>query len=156
MQAPTFHVINAIVPVADVFGTSNDSDIISPRGGGVLFIIYSGAVSGAAVNTITVEACSTIGAAATTEIPFMYRQCVATDVWSDWTAASVPATGFSADNTVANSMFQVWVDPAEIAETGYEFVRLSTFETGNFTILGGVLAIVIDERYGPTTESMLT
>jgi len=157
MLAPTFHVVNALAPVADFYsgGTAAfNTDIISARGGGVLFVIQSGATAGAAANTITVEACSTITATAVTTIPFVYRECVATDVWGAWTAATT--AGFSAVNTVANSMWQIWVDPAEIAETGYEFVRLSGDETGDFAVVGGILAIVLDERYGPTTESMLT
>jgi hypothetical protein len=157
MTAPTFHVVNALAPVADFYsggGAAFDTDIISARGHGVLFIIQSGVSAGAAANTITVEACSTITATATTTIPFLYRQCVATDVWSEWTAAT--ATGFSAVNTASNSMFQIWVEPAEIAETGYEFVRLSGDETADHAVIGGILAIVLDPRYGPTTETMLT
>lgn len=157
MTAPTFHVVNALPPVADFYSGgagAMDTDIISPRGSGVLFIIQSGVSAGAAANTITVEACSTIAAAATTTIPFLYRQCVATDVWGEWTAATT--AGFSAVNTVSNSMWQIWVDPAEIAETGYEYVRLSSDETADHAVIGGVLAIVLDPRFAPTSETMLT
>ena len=149
-----FHLVNALPPVADVFATSSDSDIIDAgMGDGVLFVIYSGAVSGAAVNTVTVEASSTITATAVTTVPFVYRACVATDVWGAWTAAAV--AGFSANNPVANSMWQIYVDSAEIAEAGYRYVRLSTDETGNFTVLGGVLAMVINPRYAPMPVTVL-
>ena len=149
-----FHVINAIPPVADVFASAANTDIIDAGvGDGVLFIIYSGAVSGAAVNTVTIEASSTTGAAAVATVPFVYRACVATDVWGAWTAAA--KTGFSADNTAANSMWQVYVDSAEIGEEGYRYVRLATDETGNFTVLGGVLAMVINPRYAPMVGSAL-
>ncbi len=154
MSTPTFHVVNALVPVADVFGTSSDSDVVNAQGGGVLFIVYSGAVSGAAVNTATVEACDNVTPSNTTTVPFVYRESVLTDIWGDWTAAT--ATGFSMTNTVANSMWQIFVDAAELAEEGYGYVRLSTDETGNFTILGGVLAIVIDGRFEPITTTLLT
>jgi len=154
MGIPTFHVVNAIQPVADFASTSFDSDIINCQGGGVLFILYSGAVSGAAVNTVTVEASDDVSATSTTAVPFIYRQCVATDIWSDWTAATV--AGFSATNTVAGSMWQVYVDSAELGEEGYKYVRLSGDETGNFTILGGVIAIVIDGRYEPRNTTLLT
>jgi hypothetical protein len=154
MSIPNFHVVNAIQPVADFAATSFDSDIVKALGEGVLVIIYSGAVSGAAASTITVEACSTITATAVATVPFIYRECVATDVWGEWTAAA--ATGFSALNTVAGSMWQIWVDSAELAEEGYTYVRLSGDETANFTILGGVLAIVVTGRYEPRTTTLLT
>jgi len=143
--------------VADFYSggaSAFDTDIISARGSGVLFIIQSGVSAGAAANTITVEACSTTAAAATTAIPFEYRECVATDVWGEWTAAT--SAGFSAVNTVSNSMWQIWVDPQEIAETGYEYVRLSGDETADHAVIGGILAIVLDPRFAPTAETMLT
>jgi hypothetical protein len=153
-MVPNFHVVNALVPVADAFDTANDTDIIDAGvGDGVLFIMISGAVSGAAVNTITVEASSNIAAGAVATVPFVYRTCVATDVWGAWTAAT--ATGFSFNNSVANSMFQVYVDSAEIAEEGYRYVRLSTDETANFTVTAGIVGIVVNPRYGPTTTSAL-
>ena len=154
MSIPNFHVVNAISPIADFAATSFDSDIVRVEGEGILFIIYSGAVSGAAASTVTVEACSTITATAVATVPFIYRACVATDIWGEWTAAA--ATGFSADNTVAGSMWQIWVDSAELAEEGYKYVRLSGDETSNFTILGGVLAIVIGGRYEPRITTLLT
>jgi len=148
------HVINALPPVADAFDTSKDSDIIDAGAGeGVLFIIQEGATGGAAASTITVEASSTITATAVATVPFIYRQCVATDVWGAWTAATV--TGFSMVNTAANSMWQVYVDSAEIAEEGYRYVRLSTDETANFAVTAGVLALVINPRYSPTIASAL-
>lgn len=143
-----FHVVNALVPVADAFDTAKDTDIIDPQGGGVLFIIQEGATAGAAVNTITVEACSTITASATTTIPFIYRQCTSGDTWGAWTAATT--AGFSATMTTANSMWQVYVDPAEVAETGYRYVRLSTDETGDFAVTAGILAIVMPVRHAPS------
>jgi hypothetical protein len=151
MNIPNFHVVNALVPVADAFNASSDSDIIDPQGGWVLFIIQQGANAGGA-STVTVEACSTIAAAATTTIPFAYRSCVATDVWGAWTAATT--AGFTT-STVANTMHQVLVDPAEIAETGYRFVRMSTDETTDAAVTAGVLALVIDGRYEPAPASML-
>ena len=152
---PEFHVINALPPVADAFDTAKDSDIIDAGAGeGVLFIIQEGATAGAATSTITVEASSTIGAAAVATVPFIYRQCVATDVWGAWTAAE--KTGFSAVMTVANSMWQIYVDSAEIAEEGYQYVRLSTDETGNFEVTAGVLALIINPRFAPTVTTALT
>ena len=152
-----FHVVNALPPIADGYsgGTqAMDTDIIDAgMGDGVLFILHNGVASGAAVQTVTVEACSTINGPATTTVPFVYRECVATDVWGAWTAAT--ATGFSATMTASNSMWQVYVDSAEIAEAGYRYVRLSTDETANFEVVAGVLALVINPRYTPMPVSVL-
>ena len=153
-MVPNFHVVNALAPVADAFDTAMDTDIIDAGvGDGVLFIIQNGAISGAAVNTVTIEASSNIAAGAVATVPFVYRQALATDVWGAWTAATT--TGFSASMTVAGRMFQIYVDSAEIAEEGYRYVRLSTDETGNFTVTAGVLAIIVNPRYGPTTSSAI-
>ena len=149
-----FHVVNALPPVADAFNTAMDTDIVDAGAGeGVLFLIHCGAVTGAAVNTVTVEASSTIGATAVATVPFVYRACVATDVWGDWTAAA--KTGFSAAMGGANAMYQVYVDSAEIAEEGYQYVRLSTDETGNFEVVAGVLALIINPRYAMQPSSVL-
>ena len=152
MTAPTFHIVNAIPPIADIEEGGMLTDIISARGGGVLFIYYTG-VNAGADSAITVQACSTITATATTAIPFVYRSCVATDVWGDWAEAT---SNTFTTSQVSNAMHQIWVDPAEIAETGYEFVRMVGTEDTDTTCLGGVLAIVLEPRYGPTTETFLT
>jgi hypothetical protein len=148
------HVVNALPPLADRFDTATDSDIIDAgTGEGVLFIVHEGATAGAAISTITVEASSTITATAVSTVPFVYRTCLADDTWGAWTASA--KTGFSAVMTTANSMWQVYVDSAEIAEEGYRYVRLSTDETGNFAVTGGVIAMVINPRYAPQVGSAL-
>ena len=152
MQAPTFHVVNAIVPVADVEDTSNDSDVVNCQGGGVLFIYQTGANAGGD-STITVEACDNVTPSNTTAVPFVYRSCVATDIWSAWTAATT--AGFTSSQ-VANAMHQVYVDGAELAEEGYGYVRFSTTEDTNASVTGGVLAIVMNGRYEPITTTLLT
>jgi len=152
MGIPNFHVVNAMAPVADMFDTSFDSDVINAQGGGVLFIIQQG-VSGGSISTITVEACDDKDASNSAVVPFIYRSCVATDVWGDWTAATT--AGFSS-SAVTNSMHQIYVDGAELAEEGYGYVRLSGDETTNFANIAAVLAIVIDGRYEPAPATLLT
>jgi hypothetical protein len=150
------HMVNALPALADRFDTAANTDIIDVGGGaGVLFCVNTGAVSGAAASTVTVEACSTITATATTAVPFIYRTCLATDVWGAWTAAAV--AGFSMVHTAsaANAMWQIYVDAAEVAETGYRFVRMTTAETANFTVTASVTAFVIDPRFVAQVESLL-
>jgi hypothetical protein len=97
------HVINGLVPVADAFDTIQYTDIIDAGNGeGVLFIIQTGATAGAGTQLLLVNASSTITATAETAVPFIYRQCVATDVWGEWTA--VAATGVTVSTGVAKSM----------------------------------------------------
>ena len=153
-MVPGFHVINALSPVADAFATEKDTDIVDAGvGDGVLFIIHTGVASAAATSTLTVEASSTIGAGATAVVPFVYRECLATDVWGDWTAATT--TGYLATMTASNGMWMVYVDSAEIAEEGYRYVRLSTDEGSGGAVVGGVLAIIINPRYSVANESAL-
>jgi len=157
MTMPNFHVINALPPVADAYslgGGANDTDIIDAGAGdGVLFILHNGVSGGAATNTITIEASSTIGAAAVATVPYYYRECVSTDVWGAWTASAKAGTLLTM--TASNSMWQIWVDSSEIIEEGYQYVRLSTDETGNFEVLAGILAIIVNPRYSPTISSAL-
>ena len=153
-MVPGFHVINALSPVADAFAVSMDTDIIDAGvGDGVWFIVHTGVASAAATSTITIEASSNIGAAATATVPFVYRACVGTDVWGAWTAATT--TGFLATMTASNGMWQVYVDSAEIAEEGYRYVRLSTDEGAGGAVVGGVLAIIVNPRYSPAVGSAL-
>jgi len=148
-----FHVVNVLPPLADQYAGTQDTDIVDAGAGeGVLFVIQNGAVSGAAVSTITVEASDDVSASNVATVPFVYRTNLATDVWSDWTAATT--AGFSAAMG-ANTMFQVYVDSAEIAEEGYQFTRLSTDETGNFTVLSGVVAYIMNPRFALQPDSVL-
>ncbi len=152
MSIPNFHVVNALAPVADFAATSFDTDIIRVEGEGILFVVQQG-VNAGGISTITVEACSTITATAVATVPFIYRSCVATDVWGEWTAAA--ATGFSS-SAVAASMHQIYVDAAELAEEGYAYVRLSGDETTDLAVIGSILAIVIGGRYTPRITTLLT
>ena len=147
-----FHVVNALPPVADVEDTSFDSDVVNAQGGGVLFIYQTGANAGGD-STITVEACDDVTPSNQTAVPFVYRSCVATDIWSDWTAATT--AGFTSSQ-VANAMHQIYVDSSELAEEGYGYVRLSGTEDTNAAVLGGVLALVMDGRYQLTPATLIT
>ena len=147
-----FHVVNALPPVADVEDTSFDTDIVDAGAGeGVLFIYHTG-VNAGGDSTITVEASDDISASTTAVVPFVYRSCVATDVWSDWTAATT--AGFTSSQ-VSNAMHQIYVDSAEIAEEGYQYVRLSATEDTNAAVLGGVLALIVKPRYALQPDSVL-
>ena len=146
------HIVNALPPVADVEDTSFDSDVINAQGEEVIFIYYTGANAGGD-SVITVEACDNVTPSNQTAIPFTYSSIVATDIPSDWAAAT--AAGFTTSQ-VANAFHVIKVDPAELAEEGYGYVRLSATEDTNAAVLGGVLAIVVGGRYEHRSTTLLT
>ena len=146
-----FHWVKGIDPIADAFAGTVQTDIVEAKGQGVLFFRYDG-VGTTGTSVVTVQACSTIGPAATTEVPFIYRISTTGDTWGDWTAATT--TGFT---TTAGSsqMYQIYVDAAHLAETGYGYVRAVFTESADSEVLGGVLIAVVDLRYGEQPESLI-
>lgn len=145
------HWVKGIDPIADAFAGTVETDIVECLGQGVLFLRYDG-VGTTGTSVVTVQACSTIGPAATTVVPFIYRVCTATDVWGNWTAATT--AGFT---TTAGSsqMYQIYVDAAHLAETGYGYVRAVFTESVDSEVLGGVLIAVVNLRYGEQPESLI-
>lgn len=145
------HFVKGIDPIADAFAGTVETDIVECLGQGVLFFRYDG-VGTTGTSVVTVQACSTIGAAATTAVPFIYRVCTSTDVWGNWTAATT--TGFT---TTAGSsqMYQIYVDAAHLAETGYGYARAVFTEAEDSEVLGGVLIAVVNLRYGEQPESLI-
>jgi len=146
------HIVHGLAPDTDAFaGATVNSDVIDAAGSGVLFIIYKG-VGTTGTSTVTVEACDDITPTTTAAVPFTYRTNTATDVWSAWTAAT--AAGF-VTTAGSNHIYQVWVDPAELAEEGYRYVRLDMAEEADGAVLGGILAIVLDPRYQVQPTSLI-
>jgi hypothetical protein len=121
------------------------------QGAGFWGLIYKG-VGTTGTSTITIDACSTITATATTAVAFWYRVCTSTDVWGDWTQAT--AAGFT---TTAGSsqLYQVYVDADVIAATGYRFARVTAAEVVDSPVLGGILVGVIGPHFQPDNASML-
>lgn len=148
------HIVHGLAPVADAFaGATVNSDVIDAgnASGGVLFIIYKG-VGTTGTSTVTVEACDDTTPSNTTAIPFVYRANTTGDTWGAWTAAA--ATGF-ATTAGSNHIYQVWVDPAELAEEGYRYVRLDMAEVVDAAVLGGILVMLLDPRYQVVQGSQL-
>ena len=146
-----FHWVKGIDPIADAFAGTVETDIVECKGQGVLFFRYDG-VGTTGTSVVTAQACSTIGPAATTAVPFIYRISTTADTWGDWTAATT--TGFT---TTAGSsqMYQVYVDAAHLAETGYGYARAVFTEDEDSPVLGGVLIAVVNIRYGEQPESLI-
>ncbi len=146
------HIVHGLAPVADAFaGATVNSDVIKANCEAVLFLVYQG-VGTAGTSTITVEACDDNVPTNQTTVPFYYRANTTSDTWGDWTAATT--TGF-ATTAGSDDIYQIWVDVAELAEEGFEFVRLDMAEVDNFPVLGGILVLLINPRYQPQPDSVL-
>lgn len=146
-------------PVADAFQGTAYSDIVLMENWNVCtFLAISGAVAGAAnTKTFTVQACSTVAAAATSACTFRYREITAPDTEGAWTAATT--AGFLTTVVAANAVFVIEVTADEVNAAGglgYHWVRLKSVETGTDNVLGGVLIIQSEPRYaGPTSDSTI-
>jgi len=145
------HLLPGIDPIADAFSGTVNTDIVEVQGEGVLFVIGKG-VGTTGTSVITVDACSTIGAAATTAIAFNYRASTTPDTWGDVTAAT--ATGFT---TTAGSSQRYMIDvpAANVGATGYAYVRLTATESAVAAVLGYVDIYVYGLRYAPQPSSLI-
>ena len=145
------HWVKGIDPIANAFAGTVYSDVFELWGHEALFIIYKG-VGTTGTSIVTVEACSTIGPAATTAVPFRYRTCTTGDTWGAWT--SVANTGFL---TTAGSsqLYEIRVDAGDVGAAGYGFVRLKMVESAASAVLGGVLCGVVALRYREQPQSLI-
>jgi hypothetical protein len=146
------HYVKGIDPVADAFAGTVYSDVISMKNNNhITFIYYKGVSTGGTDNvTITVEACSTNAAAATSAIPFKYRAVLTGDTHSDLTA--VAATGLL--TTVGSSqVYAIEVDAEALASSGYEYIRLKAVEDANDPTVGCVLAILSEPKYDSAVQA---
>lgn len=139
------HVVNALVPVADAFAGTVYTDVINMKDfNHVQFVIQKGA-GAVGTSTITIEACDDVVPTNVSAVPFKYQVCTTGDTFSALTAAE--ATGF--DTTAgANQMYKVEVDSDALAASGYGYIRLKAVEVVNDPVLGGVVAVLTEPRYG--------
>ena len=137
------HYVKGLDPIADAFAGTVYSDIVSMQGHDVVtFVLYKG-VGTTGTSTLTVEACSTVGAAATSAIPFRYQRVNPGDTHGAETLATV--SGFT--TTAGSSELYIITAKAEdLAASGYEFVRLKAVEVANDPVLGGILVIMQEPK----------
>ena len=144
------HFVKGLDPVADFNNGTVYSDIIEVGGEGILFLYYKGVSAGADAATLTVQACSTITATATSAVPFWYKQVATTD--SGWTAATT--TGFSI--TAGSSGLYVVAVPKDVfASTGYKYAKLLCTQVTDDPVVACVLACVYGLRYSPQPVSLI-
>jgi len=144
------HFVKGLDPVADFNNGTVYSDIIEVGGEGIFFLYYKGVSAGADAAVLTVQACSTITATATSAVPFWYKQIATTD--SGWTAAT--ATGFSV-TPGSSDMYMVAVPKDVMASSGYKYARLVCTEVADIAVVGCIVACVYGLRYSPQPVSLI-
>jgi len=142
------HIVTGLAPVADAFaGATVNSDAIDMKNyNHATFLVWKG-VGTTGTSVVTVEACADAALTSPTQIPFTYRRKQdSDDIWGALTAVTVPATGFT---TTAGSaeMYAIEVNAADLGAYG-PFVRLDMAESANDPVLGGILVILSEPRYG--------
>lgn len=129
--AQNFHVVNAVVPVADTFASAANSDVISAAGcEEIVFLVMTGAAADN-TNLITVEACDDFTPTNSSAIAFTVASCVSGDTVGAVTATASSGKAFTA--STAGQYYIVMVDPADINAVGdtYDKVRCVVTEAGN-------------------------
>jgi hypothetical protein len=139
-----YHVVNALVPVANAFaGTVTTTPINMFGYEHVSFIIQCGAgATGTA--TVTAEVCSDTSGSNATQIVFNYQECISGDTFGAMTKA--PVAGFTT-SAAANKMYKIEVDADQLANSGYKYIRLKSVEQTANAICGGILAILTEARF---------
>ncbi len=145
------HFINATPPVADAFSGTLNSDIASGNCDAITILYYQG-VGTTGTSTLTVDACDDTSGSNTTAIPFEYRTNTSADTFGAWTAATTSGFTTTAGN---NHIYEIRVDPAELAEEGYQYFRLTAVEVADSPVLGGVMYILEGLRYGPQNKTAI-
>lgn len=130
--------IKGIDPVADVFDSTQASDVIDvAEFSHVAFVVYIG-VGATGSSTFTIEACSDVTPSATSAIAYHSREITTGDTEGTITARA--AAGYV--NTVGSSKILVYeVREDALAASGYRYLRLKSVESVNSPVLGGVLII---------------
>ena len=144
------HFVKGIDPVADFNNGAVTSDIVEVMGDGIGFLYYKGVSAGADAAVITVQACSTIAAAATSAVPFWYKVVGTTD--SGWTAA--PTTGFTITQGTSQ-LYEIRAPKDVFGSTGYKYARMLCTEVADIAVVGCVLAYVYGLRYAPQPVSLI-
>ncbi|MCG8670201.1 MAG: hypothetical protein MI867_12360 [Pseudomonadales bacterium] len=146
------HLVKGLDPVADFMAGTVSTDVVSMANHGkVLFVVYKG-VGATGTSTITVEACDDFTPTTTSAIPFRYRTITSDDTHGAVTEATT--AGFT---TTAGSsqIYLIEVDAIQLAVDGNDYanVRLTAVESANSPVVGSILAIMLDPKYGAEVQT---
>jgi len=139
------HIVNGIVPLADAFSGTVNSDIVNCEGyHNVRFIYYKG-VGVTGTSTLTCVPCDDASASNVgTAVNFRYTNISSTDV-----APAIANAATIGTTAGSNGMTIIDVDCDELAASGYSYCYLACVELVDSPVLGGVLI----ELYNPRVSS---
>lgn len=143
------HLIKGLDPVADAFDGTVYSDVFNlSLHLHALFIIYKG-VGTTGTSTITVEACDNVTPSNVSAIAFYYQAITSTDVHG---AATLATTAGFATTAGSSELYLISVKAGSLAASGYGYVRLKAVEVVDDPVLGGILGILMDPKYGEAVQ----
>lgn len=131
------HYVSGLAPVADAFSGTVYSDVVNMKNFHQAKFIVWKAVGTTGTSTLTVEACDDASASNVSAIAFRYqKQSSSDDTFGALTAAT--SSGF-ATTAGSNQIYLIYVDAADMAASGYQYLRLKAVEVANDPVLGGIL-----------------
>jgi hypothetical protein len=144
------HPVKGLDPVADAFAGTVSSDVVNmKRHAHVTFLVYKG-VGTTGTSTITVEACDDVTPSNTSAIPFHYRAYTSGDTPGTLTAAA--STGF-ATTAGSSQLYVIEVDNKALSDSGYNYVRLKAVEVVDSPVVGAILILLSEPRYGQDVQA---
>ena len=132
-----------IAPVADVFDSTQYSDVVNLQNfGKVAFVVFTG-VGATGTQTFTVEACDDVVPTNVSAVAFYSRSYYNSDVPGALTSQA------SAGYTVtagSNAIHVIEIDVEALIASGYKYARMKSVEVTNSPVLGGILTMLLDPR----------
>ena len=146
------HFIGGLAPNADFASGTVYTDVFEVQGEAGYALVWYGTNASNGASTLTVEACDNNTPSNTTAVPFLYRVATTFDTMGDWTAAT--AAGITVGGS-ANSAWEIYVPVSELAEEGYEYMRVKMVESTAQAADGVIACYVINPRYKPQSTSLI-
>lgn len=145
-----FHIVAGLSPSTDVYNGNPASDVISLANyERVVFLIHQlrNATSTAGTATVKVQQVDNPSASNAVDLPFYWAKKT-TGASSVWGSPALVAAG-NTFTTTANedTIYAVEANSRDLAD-GKKYVQLKLTESVNAPVLGSVMAILINPRYG--------
>jgi len=141
----TTHYGIGLAAVADAFaGATVNSDVFSMENYGLIEFIIHWGVGTTGTTVVTVEACDDFTPTTTSAIAFKYKRITSPDTQGALQAAT--SSGFTT-TAGSNQIYVVQVEAAMLGSDG-PCVRLDCAESANDPLLGGILVVQSQPRYG--------
>lgn len=146
----TNHLVKGLDPVANAFAGTVSSDVVNMKGHGhISFVIYKG-VGTTGTSTVTVEACDNVTPSTTSAVPFKYRSYTSNDTPGTLTDAT--SAGF-VTTAGSSQIYVIEVDNKLLCDSGYQYVRLKMVESVASPVVGAILILQSQPRYGQNIQA---